>query len=176
MRKLLIYVIFVIPVLAGDPRRIPSSEWSEADARRVLSNSPWAKPVQHSAVTVRWESARPVQLALTRLKLTTGTAAEGPSYAVAVIGLETPAQPPTAEASLKATGRKALAALGLKIREDGIVYLFPRTEDIQQPVVFRLPVGPKIGETVEFEARIGNQMIRQKFCLRGMTYDGKLEL
>jgi hypothetical protein len=176
MRKILTYLVFILPAFAGDPWRRPSSEWTEEDARRVLSNSPWAKSIEHSAVTVRWESARPVRLALTRLKQTTGTAADASSYAIAVTGLEMPAIAPSVEASLKATGRKALAAFGLNMREDAIVYLFQRAKDVQRPVVFRFPVGPEIGETVEFEARIGSQTIRQKFCLRGMTYDGKLEL
>ena len=176
MRKILTFVVLVLPVLAGDPWRRPSSQWTEADARRVLSDSPWAKPVQHSPVTVRWESARPVRLALTRLNQTPGITPEGSSYEIAVMGLKTPAEGSAAEASLKATGRKALAAFGLKLREDGVVYLFPRAEDVQQPVVLRFPVGPKIGETVEFEVQIGRQVIRQKFCLHGMKYDGKLGL
>jgi hypothetical protein len=176
MRKILSYLVFVLPALAGDPWRVPSSEWTDADARRVLSNSPWAQPVEHSAVTVRWESARPVQLAMAQLQQKTAIGDDSGSYAVAVVGVEMPSQRPNAEASLKATGRKALAAIGLQIREDALIFRFPRTYEIQQPVVFRFPVGPKVGDTVEFETRIGNRAIRQKFLLRRMNYDGRLEL
>jgi len=126
-------------------------------------------------VTVRWESARPVRLALARLQQKSAVD-DGAWYAIAVVGLEMPSQPPNAEASLKATGRKAFEAFGLKMREDGIVFLFPRSEEVEQPIVFRFPLGLKIGNTVEFETRIGSQVVKEKFCLRNMNYEGKPEL
>ena len=145
------------------------------DAQRVLSSSPWARTVRGSKVTVRWESSRPVRLALARLQQKPAVD-DGAWYAIAVVGLEMPSQAPNAEASLKATGRKAFEAFGLKMREDGIVFLFHRSEEIEQPIVFRLPLGPKLGNTVEFETRIGRQFVREKFCLRIMNYEGRPEL
>lgn len=174
MRKLLASILIVLPAFAGDPWKRPASTWTDADAQRVLSASPWAKTVGQSKMTVRWESARPVRLALARLQKT--ALADNSCYAIAVVGLEMPAQPPTLEASLKATGRKAIAAFGVKLREDRIVFQFPRLEEVQEPIVFRLPVGPKIGDTVEFETRIGSQLVKEKFCLRSMKYEGKLAL
>jgi len=116
-----------------------------------------------------------VRLALARLQQKSAVD-DGAWYAIAVVGLEMPSQPPNAEASLKATGRKAFEAFGLKMREDGIVFLFPRSEEVEQPIVFRFPLGLKIGNTVEFETRIGSQVVKEKFCLRNMNYEGKPEL
>lgn len=175
MRIILISLLIVLPGFAGDPWKVPSSEWTMADAQRLLGASPWSKAIDQSKIVVRWESASPVRLALTQLNKRVETD-DDPCYAIAVIGLETPSEPPRWEASLRATGRKAIAAVRVRMRDDGLVFVFPRDPELQQPVVFRMPFDLKLGNTVEFEARIGNQVVKQKFSLRCMTYTGRLEL
>ena len=175
MRIILISVFIALPGFAADPWKAPSAGWTVADAQRLLSASPWAKAIDQSKTVVRWESASPVRLALTRLDKPVITD-EDPCYAIAVIGLEMPSEPLRWEASLRATGRKAIHAVRVRMRDDGMIFVFPRDPELQQPVVFRFPFEFKLGNSVEFEARIGTQVVKQKFCLRRMTYTGRLEL
>lgn len=174
--KILIALFVAVPGSAAEPWRMAASEWTRSDAERVLCTSPWAKAVGRSKVTVRWESSRPIRLALARLNRRSAVADEPSCYAIAVVGLEMPTQAPKLEASLKATGRRAIEAIGLKMQNDGIVFLFPRSEDLQHPIIWRFPMGLKLGNVVQFETRIGNQVIKGKFSLGNMSYAGQLDL
>ena len=39
-----------------------------------------------------------------------------------------------------------------------------------------IPIGLKIGNSVDFETTLGDKAIKQTFSLGSMTYDGKLDL
>lgn len=222
----------------------PLAEWTEDDARQVLSDSPWSRPVTPKfdqsggpggyggrrgamgggigggiggigmggprrgmgggmgapgsrrgdpdmgggrepggrtdtppTVTVRWESALPVRQAQLKLGQESVDTDE-PYYAVAVLGL--PARMANrdpeglkgrlqSEASLKPKGKKAIAPADVKLltRDDNpiLLLLFPKTAEITPA-----------DKEVEFSARIGHLVIKQKFAPKDMTYDGKLEL
>jgi hypothetical protein len=161
------------PCFAVDPWSTPASRWTEEDARRILLESPWAKTVSGAGLTVRWESARPVRLALEKLKAKAPEFDYQTCYAIAVVGAE---PTPPVQAKLKANGREAIAAFDVRIQDAVIVFLFPRAEELREPVVFRLPAGIRIGNNVEFETSIAGRKIKQKFCLKTMSYRGKLEL
>jgi hypothetical protein len=168
-------MLIALPGFGGDPWRSPLSKWTEEDATRILRDSPWAKPLNRSRATIRWETARPVQLAMEKLKIHRPAGCVS-CYAVALVGFPTLEGGPKPSASLKATGRKPIAAF--ETRTDGhvTVFFFPRIEELTEPIVFRLPVGVKFGNDIEFEGRIGAETVRQKFSLGTMTWQGKLEL
>src|ERR1035437_10494452 len=67
MKRLLIGVLLALPSFAGDPWETPRSQWTQQDAPRILNASPWAKPDGRTKAIVRWDSARPVQLAIEKL-------------------------------------------------------------------------------------------------------------
>ena len=124
------------------------------------------------ALTVRWESALPVQEAVLKLQQTDAPTIDEGHYAVSVAGL--PARLAEAgrgkpQAELKRSGRKAIKSSEARIisRDDGamVVFLFPRSKEIV--------AGDK---EVEFHARIGPLEVKQSFALDAMKYDGKLEL
>jgi|SRR5579872_7008644 len=211
------------------------SEWTETDARQVLSDSPWSKQVSarsrgldspagpgqfgdgiHGSVggtvgtggmrsaggavggalgppglggpdaspptpdrsnpgltlTVRWESASPVRQAL--LKLGAPVPAAGEYYTIALAGL------PEQIAALSSEDFKRRTSIKLKDKRQ----ISP--EDVRillrdgQPVVLLLfcrsqEIAPADKE-VEFSAQFGIFELRQKFALKQMTFEGKLEL
>ena len=95
---------------------------------------------------------------------------------IAVVGLQLPSGAPKFEATLQATGRKLVVASGFELRKDGIIFLFPREDELWDPVTFRFPLGLQIGNTIEFRTRIGGQVLKQRFSLRRMMYEGSPEL
>src|ERR1035441_10685304 len=175
MNRLLIGVLLALPSFAGDPWATPRSQWTQQDATRILNASPWAKPDGRIKAIVRWDSARPVQLAIEKLngKPTIGDHAS--SYMIAVVGLMVPERSPTLEAYLRATGRNRIPSIETRIVENAVLFFSPRTE-LLQPVVFRLPLGLKLGNDVEFAARIGAVDVKKTFSLGRMTYLGRLEM
>ena len=176
MKRTLAFLLIALPGFAGDPWRGPSSGWTEQDARNILRESPWARPVGRSNVTARWETARPVRLALEILKVPRRGADCQTCYAIAVVGLPAAELGRNSEATLKATGRDAVAAYDVRVEGDTVVFLFPRDPGLSEPIVFRLPIGVKFGNDVQFRARIGERVVRQKFSIGSMSYQGKLEL
>ncbi len=193
-------VLSALPRIAAQPWRKPIEKWSDADARRVLSASPWAKrttprlrsepgatnpgPAMLSNVTVRWESAMPVKQARQRRGLAP-VAEDGKSFYAIAIAASYPDAPPnlsTAEASLRYCDRDPAVATSVKLLRDGdgrplIVFLFPVMEAIRKPGVFRYPFGITF-HPIEFHfaARIGSVEIRQTFSPRDMLYLKHLEL
>jgi len=151
------------------------SRWTDGDAKLILNSSPWAKRVGETKVTIRWESARPIRLALARLNAKQMIDDNQSCYAVAVVGLTLSDDLQRPEATLKATGRRPLAASDVRIQDGIVLFLFPRSEEVAEPIVFRFPLGLKIGNAVEFQARIGAASIRQKFSLKSMSYMGTPE-
>jgi len=174
MKRLLIGVLLALPSFAGDPwRTLP--QLTQQDATRILTSSPWAKPDGRIKAIVRWDSARPVQLAIQRLNGNPTIADHESSYVIAVVGLTVPERSPKPEAYLRATGRNPIPSIETRILDNAIFFFFPR-RGLLQPIGFRFPLGPKLGNDVEFAARIGTLDVKRKFSLNRMTYLGKLEM
>jgi hypothetical protein len=175
MKRILICALVALPSFAGDPWRTPLTQWTQQDAAQILNSSPWAKPDGRIKAVVRWDSARPVQLAIEKLNGKPTIADRQSHYAIAVVGLTVAAGSPKPEAYLRASGRNPIPSVETRILDNAITFFFPRTE-LLQPVVFRLPLGLKLGNDVEFAARIGALDVKKKFSLKSMTYLGKLEM
>ena len=129
-------------------------------------------------VTIRWESALPVQEA--ELKTADGNApiVDEANYALAVVGLpnrlangdpQALAKQWKGQAKLKRSGKKDIKPSEVRVlpRDEGLVvmFLFSRTNEITAS-----------DREVEFEAVIGPLELKQIFTLREMSYAGKLEL
>ena len=168
--------LLALPLVAADPWQAPHTQWTNEDARQVLMSSPWAKPAGLSKAIVRWESARTVQLAKDKLTRNLASAVCSSCYAIAVVGIELPPGAAKPEAWLKATGRGAIGSSEVRIQDGAVVFLFPRSEEVEEPIVFRLPAGLKIGNNVVFNGMIGGHKVRTKFSLKSMRYRGKLDL
>ena len=176
MKEVVLLLLLTCHVFARDPWAIPSSQWTEEDAKQILSASPWAKTVGSPSIYARWESARPIRLALQRLGLLRPDEDCQQCYAVAVIGLPRTHGAQESVATLKAAGRMAIPAYEVKIYDNSIVFFFHRVPELSEPIVFRFPGGLKLGNTVHFQAQIGSRMVKQKFSLRIMTFEGALDL
>ena len=121
-------------------------------------------------VTIRWESALPVQEAHLRLKDTdTPTMDEG-RYAVVLAWvpsrLTADAKP---KAELKRQGQKTIKATETKIipQDQGnlVVFYFSREKEITAKDAH-----------IDFEAEVGKMKVKTTFDLAKMMYNGKLEL
>src|ERR1019366_10491004 len=139
MKRLLIGVLLALPSFAGDPWRTPLPQWTQQDATRILTASPWAKPDGRIKAIVRWDSARPVQLAIEKLNGNPTIADHESSYVIAIVGLTVPERSPKPEAYLRATGRNPIPSIETRILDNAIFFFFPRTGVIQ-PMVFRFPL------------------------------------
>jgi hypothetical protein len=175
MRRILL-LFLAIPLLAGEPWQTHNSQWTDEDAGRILKDSPWARPLDGSNATVRWESARPIRLAAAKLKAGYSEADCGDCYAIVVEGLSAPADSARPKTWLKAPGREAIGASRVTAREHAVIFLFPRADDVSQRVTIRLPLGIRLRNCVQFEAIIGGNKISRKFFLNKMKYRGALEL
>ena len=131
-----------------------------------------------SAVTIRWESALPVQEA--ELKVADGNApiVDEANYAIAVVGLpsrlvgndpQALAKQIKGQAKLKRDGKKDIKPSEVRVlpRDEGLVVmiLFPRSSEVSLN-----------DRQVDFEAMIGPLELKQSFNLSEMNYAGKLEL
>jgi hypothetical protein len=174
--RVLVYLLIALPGFAVEPWSTPASQWTEENARQILLASPWAKSIPGSGLTVRWESARPIRLALEKLKAKALEFDYQTCYAIAVAGVAATEVTPANHATLKAHGRDAITSFAVRIQDRVMYFLFPRSEELREPVVFRLPVGIRFRNDVEFETSIDGRKIKLKFCLNTMAYRGKLEL
>lgn len=118
----------------------------------------------------------PIQMALQKTGTEPVIKSDPSYYAIALLGLDVAKPIVQPEAWLKPNGRGSIPAAEVKILRGAVVFLFPRLVEIREPIVFRLPLGVKIGNEIEFQARIGSESIREKFSLGAMTYLGQLEL
>jgi hypothetical protein len=176
MKATLLLAILVFPCLAADPWTTPVSGWTEADAQRVLKASPWARLVSPAKVTVRWESARPIRFAWQRLRHQPLVPDGQACYALSVAGIHADSSGHKPQGSLRASGRQAVPAFEVRIQDELVMFLFPRVEQLRDPVVFRFPFGLKIRDNVVFAARIGDLNVRQTFSLKAMSYMGRPEM
>ena len=175
MKRLLTCALLALPSFAGDPWKTPLLQWTQQDAAQILNFSPWAKPDGRINAIVRWDSARPVRLAIEKVNGKPTITGDQSYCAIAVVGVAVAERSPKPEAYLKATGRNRIQSIETRILDNSVLFLFPRTE-LLEPIVVRFPLGLKLGNDVEFAARIGSVDVKQKFSLRGMTYLGKLEM
>jgi hypothetical protein len=123
-------------------------------------------------VTVRWESALPVQDAILKSKETGTPSIDDGHYAIAVIGVPNrianneSAKP---KAELKREGKKTIKCSDVRVvaRDRGplVLFLFPRSQEITAQ-----------DKQISFEAHLGRMKVTQAFYLTDMQYKGKLEL
>ncbi len=123
-------------------------------------------------VTVRWESALPVQDAILKSKETGTPSIDADHYAVAVIGVpnriaNSDSGKPKAE--LKREGKKTIKSSDARVialdKGNMVLFLFPRSQEITAQ-----------DKQVSFDAHIGRMHVTQSFYLSDMMYRGKLEL
>ena len=127
---------------------------------------------QSHNVTVRWESALPIQDALLKSKETGTPSIDDDHYAVSVIGVpnriaNNDSSKPKAE--LKREGKKTIKSSDARVvaREKGsmVIFLFPRSQEITAQ-----------DNKITLEAHIGRMKVTQTFYLSDMNYHGKLAL
>jgi hypothetical protein len=124
-------------------------------------------------LTVRWESALPIQEALLKTRDNTAPSMDEGQYAIAVFGIPSrlganPEGHPKPEGELKLAGKKIKPSdVRVIPRDDGqiVVFLFSRTKEI-----------PRGQDAVDFSAHIGMLELKTTFQPSEMTYAGKLEL
>lgn len=128
-------------------------------------------------VTVRWESALPVQEAHLKAKDADAPSMDESHYAIVVTGLpggrsgraQLNEKDLKSQAELKKEGKKFAKPSDVKIlsRDEGIwiVFLFPRSKEITAK-----------DSQVDFDAKLGRYEVSQTFYLQDMTFKGKLEL
>ncbi|MCX6620982.1 MAG: hypothetical protein NTY38_07855 [Acidobacteria bacterium] len=122
-------------------------------------------------LTVRWESALPVQEAHLKAKDTDAPTMNEGQYAIAILGL-----PPRMannqskpKAKLERKGQKSISSSDVKVltRDQGpiVIFFFPRSKEIG-----------KNDPEVLFDAQMGPLKVKQTFVPGEMLYHGKLEL
>ena len=162
--------------------------WTTDDADRVLTDSPWAKPTTVGVpelraeiyLTVRWASALPVRqaFALQQSKAPETIEIAEPEYVVEIAGFPTTlirqgARRFEAEladsARLIVAGRPNLKPVSAHVPEHGMHLMatlrFPKFETLDT----------KEGD-IAIQAASGSLKVDQRFKLKDMIYDGRLEL
>ncbi len=139
------------------------------------------------SLTVRWQSALPVKQALVRLKygMEAGSSTEArqilannePDYVVVVAGLnrgmvrgdaEQLKQSLMGSTELVIKGKESIKPKDFRIVGQGkmdAIFAFPRTNPIVED-----------DKEVEFVCKVGTITVKQKFRLKDMVFNGKLEL
>jgi hypothetical protein len=136
-----------------------------------------ARPIK---LSLRWESALPVQLAELRAHESEPPTLDGDGYRyrIAVYGIPNPGfkgdpkqlgQPLKSLAALKRDGKKDVKPVNVEVfqRENDVVvvYVFPLSAEISKKDLH-----------VQFEAHIGRIVLSQDFDLSAMEFAGKLEI
>ncbi|MFB3776648.1 MAG: hypothetical protein ACE141_03525 [Bryobacteraceae bacterium] len=146
----------------------PVEKWTEADARRVLADSPWARasvpslqeavimpaltagdlPFPLSKLTIRWESAKPIVHARRMSGSTPLAQDDGCHYQVSIAGFRIDRQRAEsvlgeAEATLQYCSHDPVKAASVRVVRDLddtplVVFQFPKTEAVREPGVFRI--------------------------------------
>ena len=128
-------------------------------------------------VTLRWESAEPVQQAILKAKDSNAPVMHDKEYAIVISGLPNRVgragsldeKKLKADAVLKKDSNKKIKPIAVKVMrlEDGtkIVYYFSRKDEITLK-----------DRMIEFDAKIGRFEIARPFVLSEMTFDGRLSL
>lgn len=172
-------------------------EWTEADAMRVLSDSPWAKPAsfrtsEGETVTavIRWDTARPVQAALHKVGLLPMTPDSRAGAAVAVVSFprawavhhkDEVRRWQHAQAQLRATGSRTIPAHETRLLEldddvPALAFVFAKSQDLLQPAAVRLPFFQKNVKRITVSVSLGTASIQCIFPLAAMMFRGAPEL
>jgi hypothetical protein len=166
----------------------PDSEWKEAEAKTIVSDSPWAKA---TAITggdkaiIRWEDSEPVRRALQRLGMTPAIGNAEQYYALALSArlseLPESGSRRNWTARLTVPGNWNLEASEVRVvsqsQNSAVVFLFPKQGPLRQPNLWSLPFGIILPSwNAEFRARVGSTEIVQRFPLHRMWYMGRIEL
>ena len=152
----------------------PNGQGGGNNRRRADDEANSPKPV-----TLRWESAEPVQQAILKSKDSNAPAMHEKEYAIVVSGLPNRVSSRNssaleekklkADAVLKKDSNKKIKPVAVKVMrlEDGtkIVYYFSRKDEITLK-----------DRMIEFDAKIGRYEIARPFVLSEMTFDGRLSL
>ena len=153
-----------------DPNNPNGGQSRRRDDDESSSNSP--KPV-----TLRWESAEPVQQAILKAKDSNAPSMHEKEYAIVISGLPNRVgkagsldeKKLKSDAVLKKDSNKKIKPVAVKVMrlEDGtkIVYYFSRKDEITLK-----------DRMIEFDAKIGRFEIDRPFVLSEMTFDGRLSL
>jgi hypothetical protein len=137
-------------------------------------NNPESSSRTPQVVTVRWESALPIQEAELKVHNASAPTMDESKYAIAVAGLPSRTASLSestlkSNVSLKRDEKKNIKCSSVKIinHDDDVmvVYYFPRSKEINKDV-----------QSLNFDAKIGRFEVKQDFQLRDMNYRGKLEL
>ena len=129
------------------------------------------RPQTPRNLTVRWESAAPVQTAHLKLHESDVPTVDESHYAIVVAGIpnrmaQSDAKP---KAELKRKGQKTIKSSEAKMipRDNGnlVIFFFPRSREITLK-----------DQQVDFEGRIGVMEVNQSFDVTAMQLDGKLQL
>ncbi len=137
-----------------------------------------SSPAKLPALTLRWESARPVREAEIKDHETGAPTVDANHYAVAIYGIprsmiESDLTSQTEElkkhATLKRYAKKDLkpSSVDILLREDGpvILYLFPKSDEI----TWR-------DQSIQFDAQVANLKCSQSFDTSDMRFHGNVEL
>jgi hypothetical protein len=151
----------------------PNGQGGGQTRRRTDDDTNSPKPV-----TLRWESAEPVQQAILKAKDSNAPVMHEKEYAIVVSGLPNRVgrnsnaldeKTLKGNASLKKDSNKKLKPIAVKVMrlEDGtkIIYYFSRKDEITLK-----------DRMIEFDAKIGRYEIDRPFVLTEMVFDGKLSL
>lgn len=130
-------------------------------------------------VTLRWESAEPVQAAILKTKDSNAPVMHDNEYAIVISGLPNRVSSKGSsaldekklkgDAALKRDSNKKIKPIAVKVMrlEEGttVIYYFSRKDEISLK-----------DRMIEFDAKIGRYEIDRPFVLSEMVYDGKLSL
>ncbi len=170
-----------------------AGDWNGNETHQVLSESPWSKTARlnsASEVTVRWQSALPVRLALSKAAGGHPDAANMEDlgeYVIAVSGI------PSRSLRLfeAANGqRDKPGGIENQLRSSTALWrggrdpIYPAKVEVSpfgeaRVMLFYFPKGDPIelaDKEVEFRLTTARMGLKRKFALRDMTYQGKLQL
>jgi hypothetical protein len=211
MKTFAVWLALVAPAM-GQPRSWEKApeQWSDADAKRILTESPWARPTrllinkssqprnapqgsslptQSLRVTVRFEGASPVRLALQKVGLVPVGVLDASECTVVV---EFPARWAQyrvaagdwhdAQAWIEPAGAPRIEASRVRLIEEtdnvaALVFAIKRTPELTSARYARLPIFLKRDvKTIKFGGRVGTLTWKQSFSVPAMVYQGRLEL
>jgi hypothetical protein len=190
-RKILLIITLVSSTgIAQRPWEKPAEKWTDADARQILSGSPWAKsftivrtrnPPAKLVINIRWESALPIRLALRKAGLSPAMSVDYSSSTVVVIGFPNQGAEQKPEVFLKPASSNLLKPVDSKAleQEDHLplfAFAFARTMDLTEPIDLRLPFFKKPLKSLSLRVKMGDFQGEQSFSADYMTFLGKPEL
>jgi hypothetical protein len=180
-----------------------SDRWTDTDVARILSDSPWAKsatvrvrasdsglqnPPTTIRVTVRFESALPIRLALLKSGFVPASVADQ-AKCVVVVQFPGPwakyspvaGDWRSAQARLAPAGSASVWSSEVRLIEEkdnvaALVYTFQRSAALAAPRYVSVPFVRRNFKTVSFEANVGKLNLRLRYSIPAMTFMGRIEL